>query len=58
MSREVLNSSFPWTEEVARYLMIWITFLGASFAFQYGAHIGIEYFKMKFPIPIQRGFNY
>lgn len=57
ISREVVGSSFPWTEEVARYLMIWITFLGASFAFQYGAHIGIEFFKMKLPIPFQKAFD-
>ncbi|EGL81970.1 Tripartite ATP-independent periplasmic transporter DctQ component [Caldalkalibacillus thermarum TA2.A1] len=42
ISRAVFQSSFAWTEELARYLMIWVTFLGASFAFQYGAHIGIE----------------
>ncbi|GAK07336.1 TRAP transporter small permease [Geomicrobium sp. JCM 19038] len=44
VSRALFNMSFPWTEELARYLMIWVTFLGASFAFQYGAHISIEAF--------------
>lgn len=44
ISRALFNMSFPWTEELARYLMIWVTFLGASFAFQYGAHISIEAF--------------
>lgn len=57
VSREIIGSSFPWTEEVARFLMIWITFLGASFAFQYGAHIGIEYFKMKLSNLLQRSFE-
>lgn len=57
VSREIIGSSFPWTEEVARFLMIWITFLGASFAFQYGAHIGIEYFKMKLPKLFQKSFD-
>lgn len=47
ISRAVFSSSFPWTEEAARFLMIWITFLGASFAFQYGAHISIEAFVSK-----------
>jgi TRAP-type transport system small permease protein len=49
ISRLVLQSSFPWTEEVARFMMIWITFLGTAFAFQYGAHIGVEVFVAKFP---------
>ncbi len=49
VSRLFIGSSFAWTEEVARYLMIWSTFLGASFAFQYGAHIGVEVLVMKLP---------
>ncbi|MGO4887502.1 TRAP transporter small permease [Anaerobacillus sp. MEB173] len=57
ISRQFIGSSFAWTEEVSRYLMIWVTFLGASVAFQYGAHIGIEYFKEKSPVFIQRAFE-
>jgi len=47
ISRVIFSSSFPWTEELSRYLMIWITLLGASIAFQYGAHIGVEVLVMK-----------
>jgi TRAP-type C4-dicarboxylate transport system permease small subunit len=47
VSRAVFSSSFAWTEEASRFLMIWVTFLGASFAFQYGAHISIEAFVTK-----------
>ncbi len=57
ISRELVGNSFPWTEEVARYLMIWITFLGASFAFQYGGHIGIDFVKMKLPHSLQKLFD-
>jgi TRAP-type C4-dicarboxylate transport system permease small subunit len=35
--------SLAWSEEVARYLMIWASFLGASLAVKYGLHIGVEY---------------
>ncbi|HLR65753.1 TRAP transporter small permease [Virgibacillus alimentarius] len=49
VSRLFFSVSFSWTEEVARYLMIWSTFLGASFAFKYGAHIGVEVFVRKMP---------
>lgn len=49
VSRTFLQSSFPWTEELARYLMIWLTFLGAAFSFQYGAHIGIGIITDKLP---------
>jgi TRAP-type C4-dicarboxylate transport system permease small subunit len=57
ISRELFGNSFAWTEEIARFLMIWVTFLGASFAFQYGAHIGIEYFKSKLPFLFQKFFE-
>ena len=49
VSRVIISSSFPWTEEIARFMMIWITFLGAAVAFQYGAHIGIEAFVERLP---------
>lgn len=49
ISRGIFGSSFAWTEEIARYAMIWITFLGAAIAFQYKAHIGIDYFVRKLP---------
>lgn len=57
VSREIVGSSFAWTEEVARYLMIWSTFLGASFAFQHGAHIGIEFFVSKLPTVFNKIFT-
>jgi len=41
--------SLSWSEEVARYLMIWASFLGASLAVKYGLHIGVEYLVNRFP---------
>ncbi|HIV74023.1 MAG TPA: TRAP transporter small permease [Candidatus Pseudogracilibacillus intestinigallinarum] len=49
VSRVLIQSSFPWTEELARFLMIWVTFLGAAFSFQHGAHIGISMLTDKLP---------
>lgn len=40
--------SLSWSEEVARYLMIWASFLGASLAVKYGMHIGVEYLVNRF----------
>ena len=34
--------SAPWSEEVARYLMIWCIFLGAAVACRSGALIGVD----------------
>lgn len=40
--RYLFSFSLSWSEEVARYLMIWVSFLGGSLALQKGLHIGVE----------------
>ena len=40
--RFVVKGSLPWSEELARYLMIWAIFFGASMGAKVGAHIGVE----------------
>ena len=57
VSRVLIGSSFSWTEEVARYLMIWVAFLGAGFAFQYGAHMSIEVLFKKINLNMQNIFQ-
>ncbi len=39
--RYLSNFSITWAEEVARYLMIWMTFLGAGLALRIGGHVAI-----------------
>jgi TRAP-type C4-dicarboxylate transport system permease small subunit len=41
--RYVLLAPLPWSEEVGRYLMIWVGFLAASIAIQQGMHVGIDF---------------
>jgi TRAP-type transport system small permease protein len=36
------SASIEWAEEVARYLMVWLTFLGAGPVLRYGGHIAVE----------------
>lgn len=42
LSRYLLEDPSPWTEELARFLLIWISLLGASLAFRQQAHLGLE----------------
>jgi TRAP-type C4-dicarboxylate transport system permease small subunit len=42
LSRYILADPASWTEELARFLLIWIGMLGASFAFRQKAHLGLE----------------
>ncbi len=41
--RYVLVSPLAWSEEVGRYLMIWVGFLAASIGVQQGMHVGIDF---------------
>ena len=41
-SRFVLRDSLSWSEELARYLMVWATFVGASIGVKRGSHVGVE----------------
>lgn len=40
--RFLTDYSILWVEEVSRYTMIWLTFIGAGPVLRYGAHIGID----------------
>jgi TRAP-type C4-dicarboxylate transport system permease small subunit len=53
-SRYALNHSLFWSEELARYLLVWLTFLGASVAYRRNIHPGIEFIYAQMPLYIQR----
>ncbi|MBN1795526.1 MAG: TRAP transporter small permease [Sedimentisphaerales bacterium] len=36
-----------WTEEIAQYLLVWVSLLGASVAFGAKSHLGVDYFVGK-----------
>ena len=41
--RYVLLSPLTWSEEVGRYVMIWLGFLAASIGVRQGVHVGVEF---------------
>lgn len=41
--RYVLNDGLPWVEELARYSMIWLSWLGGGLAIRKGAHISVDF---------------
>ncbi len=47
--RYVLQSPLSWSEELARYLFVWVSFLGSVTAARRGNHIGMEMLRDKFP---------
>ncbi len=41
------SGQIQWTEELARFLMVWSALLGAALAFERRAHLGVDYFVGK-----------
>ena len=41
-SRYLLQAPSSWTEELARFLLVWIGLLGAAYAYRTRAHMGID----------------
>lgn len=46
-SRYLFASPSSWTEEVARFLLIWISLLGAVYALRTGMHLGLDVLPKK-----------
>lgn len=55
--RYMTNFSIVWAEEVARYAMIWMTFLGAGLALRHGGHVAITNLPDALGEPAQKGFR-
>ncbi len=53
LSRNLLNHSFTWAEEVTQFTIVWVTFVGMSHAARNGAHIRMSALSDKGP----QGFN-
>src|SRR5438132_12031874 len=41
-TRYVLNDSLAWTEEIARYALMWIVFIGGAMVTRRNSHIAVE----------------
>lgn len=49
-TRYVLNDSLAWTEEIARYALIWITFIGGAVVVRKNSHIAVEVLLHYLPV--------
>ncbi len=52
--RYCLNSPLVWTEELSRYLLVWITFFGINYGLRRNKHIQMEFFYNKMSEQCQR----
>jgi TRAP-type C4-dicarboxylate transport system permease small subunit len=53
-TRYVIQDSAAWTEEIARYLLIVVTFVGASMAVRRNTHIHVEFVYRYIPSAARR----
>ena len=54
ITRYVLNDSAAWTEEIARYLLIGVVFVGAAIGVIKNNHIQVDFFYRHLPAPVCR----
>ncbi|RLC00969.1 MAG: TRAP transporter small permease [Deltaproteobacteria bacterium] len=52
--RYVLNQSLFWSEELARFLLVWLTFLGASSAYYRKVNPGVDFLYIKLPLVLKK----
>ena len=51
LSRYLFVVPAAWTEELARFLLIWIGMLGSAYAYRQGSHLGIDLLANKLEQP-------
>ena len=49
-SRYILGTSFTWTEEFARFSLIWLTILGAAYLNAKREHLSMDFLYQKFSV--------
>ncbi|MDB5930098.1 MAG: transporter small permease [Polaromonas sp.] len=54
VTRYVLNDSASWTEEIARYLLIGVVFVGATIGVAKNNHIQVDFFYRHMPLALGR----
>ena len=54
-TRQVLSAPSVWSEELAKYLFVWLSFLGTALVFGERGHIAIDVLVRRMPEHLQRG---
>jgi len=49
VSRYYLHASLAWSEEVARFMLVWLVFIGSFLAYINDEHLGLDILVAKFP---------
>ncbi|HZG14774.1 MAG TPA: TRAP transporter small permease [Candidatus Bathyarchaeia archaeon] len=52
--RYAFNSGITWSEEMSRFLFVWLTFLGAIGALKENQHLGVDMFIKRLPPTLKK----
>lgn len=55
LARYVFHNSLSWSEELGRYLFVWMTFFGTALAIRRRAHVALDSLIQIFPSWLYRG---
>ncbi|MCL2852331.1 MAG: TRAP transporter small permease [Defluviitaleaceae bacterium] len=55
--RYVLSASIPWSEELGRYIFIWMSFLGVVAVYYKGSHVAFDILPNKLTGVYKKGLN-
>lgn len=54
VARYIFGFTYPWSEEIARYLFVWLIFIGTSYAAKTGDHIRLDFLIALWPKHIRK----
>ena len=57
-TRYIWGEQATWTEELARFLLIWVSMLGGALAFRQRDHLGIDFLVGLMESDVNRGMQY
>ena len=52
--RYIFNQSLSWSEELAKFIFVWLTFLGATICIRERMHIGVEFLVERLSVKWKR----
>jgi TRAP-type C4-dicarboxylate transport system permease small subunit len=56
-ARYVLHAPTIWSEELARFLLVWITMLGSAYVLEHGEHVAVTVLVDMLPEPFARSLS-
>ena len=58
VSRYYLHASLAWSEEVARFMLVWLVFIGSFLAYIHDEHLGLDILVAKMPPNMRKAVGF